>query len=202
VLGQTLLMSEQVMKLPCQDAYYTSHLDEFKPPNFKDFFGDGFCVLTGEEVKSFKDLAEEKDTCAWGGLTNKDFVTMRFIRSSKWIEKHILSRLRRYSPLNKPSDPRIQADMQHSRIIEVMDTITCLVASILLLISVFVLAWVEPLKIRIALVGVFGTLFALALKLMAGDITRGEVFAATAAFYAVEVVFVGTTTTLTGCACI
>jgi hypothetical protein len=198
-------MSEQVMKLPCQDPYYTSHLDEFKPPGFKDFFVDDVCVLTGEEAKSFKDWTETMDNCAWGGLSNKDFITMRFIRSSKWIEKHILSRLRRCSPSKKPSDPRIQTDMRHSRIVSVMDTITCLVASILILLSVLVLVWVEPLKTRVVLIGVFGTLFALALRLLAGDITRAGVFAAMAGFYAVEVAFVATTTTTTAttmsCAC-
>jgi hypothetical protein len=193
-LGQTLAMSEQIMKLPCQDAYYTKHLAEFKMPNFKDLFVDNICVPTGERATSYQDLTEKVDTCAWATLTKTDFLTMRFIHSSKWIEKHILSRLRRCFPPKKASDPRIQTDMRHGRIVGVMDTLTCLVASILLTASVLALASLRPIRVRVALVGVFGTLFSLALKLMAGDITRGEVFAATAAFYAVAVVFVGTTT--------
>jgi hypothetical protein len=201
-LGGTLLMSEQVMKLPCQHPYYTCHLDEFKMPIFKDFFKDGRCVLTGGKATSYQDLKERHDTCAWESLVKTDFLTMRFVWSSKWIEKNILSRLRSLFQKKKLRGPRIQTDIRYGRIVGVMDTIACLVASILLLVSVLALAWIKTLGTSLALVGVFGTLFALALKLIGGDISRGEMFAATAAFYAVEVVFIGAITATTTAACV
>jgi hypothetical protein len=196
-------MSEQVMKLPCQHPYYTSHLDEFKMPIFKNFFEDGTCVLTGDEAESYQDLKERQDTCAWGSLFKTDFLTMRFVWSSKWIERNISSGLRKlFHKTKKPLDPDIQTGIRYSRIVGVMDTIACLVASTLLLVSVLALTWIKSLGISLALVGVLGTLFALALKLIGGDISRGEMFAATAAFYAVEVVFIGAITAMPAAACV
>jgi hypothetical protein len=204
-------MSEQVMKLPCQHPYYTSHLDEFKMPIFKTFFEDGTCVLTGDKAESYQDLKERQDTCAWGSLIKTDFLAMRFVWSSKWIERNILkwiernisSRLRKlFHKTKKPLDPGIQTGIRYSRIVGVMDTIACLVASTLLLVSVLALTWIKSLGISLALVGILGTLFALALKLIGGDISRGEMFAATAAFYAVEVVFIGAITAMPAAACV
>jgi hypothetical protein len=154
---------------------------------------------------------EGKDTCAWGSLIKTDFLAMRFVWSSKWIERNILkwiernisSRLRKlFHKTKKPLDPGIQTGIRYSRIVGVMDTIACLVASTLLLVSVLALTWIKSLGISLALVGILGTLFALALKLIGGDISRGEMFAATAAFYAVEVVFIGAITAMPAAACV
>ena len=57
----------------------------------------------------------------------------------------------------------------------------------------FALVSVRPLKARIALVGVFGLVFALSAKVFTGRIRRGEIFAYTAAFFAISSVFVDTT---------
>lgn len=81
-----------------------------------------------------------------------------------------------------------------------MDTMSCLLASVLLAVTVFILSVVSPLKLRIVTIGIAGTLFSLCVKLMAGDPSRSEVFGATAAFYAVTVVFVGSTNDK--CACV
>ncbi|KAF1840532.1 uncharacterized protein K460DRAFT_421471 [Cucurbitaria berberidis CBS 394.84] len=193
VPGQTLCQSEQIMNLPHQDAYNTSSLTEFKPPGSRPIFENDTFVPTGERAATYQGATERNDTCAWRAIPRKDFLTMRFIYSSKWIEAHVLARLRRCTGRTKSSDPRLQTDMRLDRIISVMDTVSCLLASTLLLITVFVLAVVHPLKIRIAIVGVTGTVFALCVKLMAGDPSRGEVFGATAAFYAVAVVFLSST---------
>jgi hypothetical protein len=199
VVGQTLCMSEQIMKLPCQDAYFTKHLSEFKPPKFRDVFDGGNFAPTGEKAKIYQDLLERQDTCAWATLPSTDFLTTRFQHSGKWIERHILSRLRRCSPFKKSSRPGIQTDVRNDRIVGVMDTIACLVASALLTASVLALTWVGPLRTRIAIVGAFGTLFALLVKLLAGNVGRGEIFTATAAYFAVAVVFVSSTTTGSAC---
>jgi hypothetical protein len=89
--------------------------------------------------------------------------------------------------------------MRYERIVSTMDLLSCLLASVLLIVTVLILALVHPLKYRLAVVGVFGSLFAMLLKLLAGGLSRGEVFTATAAFYAVAVVFVGSTSNACGC---
>jgi xanthosine utilization system XapX-like protein len=55
------------------------------------------------------------------------------------------------------------------------------------------LVYVRPMNARIALVGVFGLVFAVSAKIFTGRISRGEIFAYTAAFFAISSVFVGTT---------
>jgi len=202
-LGETLCMSEQIMKLPHQDAFHTKHLSEFKLPMFKDIFVNDEFVPTGEDAETYRNQSRMEDTCAWASLPRTDFLTLRFIHSGKWIEQHILSRLRRFPPFRKPVKPAMQTDrdvrLRHDRIVSVMDTITCLVASALLTASVLALSWLGPLRVRIAIVGAFGTLFALLVKLLGGDVGRAEIFTATAAYFAVAVVFVSSTTVDCGC---
>ena len=187
------------MKLPQQSAHYTEHLAEFKPPSFKAIFENDKFVPTGEKARTYQESSVRSDTCAWSDIPQSDALTTCYIRSGKWIERNVLSRLRRRSSTTTQVVPRIQTDVRHGRVVGVIDTLTCLVASLLLEAAVQGLTWVRPLKVRVGLIGAFGTIFALSVKLMAGNITRGEVFGATAAFYAVAVVFVGSTTN--DCAC-
>ena len=74
-----------------------------------------------------------------------------------------------------------------------IDFVTCIFVPLLLMAVMFALVSVRPLKARIALVGVFGLVFALSAKIFTGRISRGEIFAYTAAFFAISSVFVGTT---------
>jgi hypothetical protein len=145
MLGRTLCMSEQIMKLPYQDAYYTSHLSEFKGPKFKDLFVGGAFAPTGEEQKYYQDRSEEHDTCAWVSLPNGDYLTTWFQRSGKWIERHILRRLRRSKKSSQSGD---QTEVRYDRIVSVMDIMTCLVSSALLTASVLALTWLGPLRAR------------------------------------------------------
>jgi hypothetical protein len=203
-LGRTLCMSEQIMKLPHQHAFYTEYLAKFKPPHTADIFENDVFVPTGEDADRYQNSPERNDTCAWRSMPQTDFLTTCFYYCSRWIEVYIPVRLRSCITGRKGSKEGMakvdaQLDVRHDRIVSFMDTFSCLIASILLWIPVQVLASVRPQKTRIATVGVFGTLFALSVKLMAGDIKRGEVFGATAAFYAVAVVFVSSTRD--DCAC-
>lgn len=57
-------------------------------------------------------------------------------------------------------------------------------------VSIVVLYYVQPMGARLALVSVFNPVFALTMMFVVGH-RRGETFAATAAFAAVQVIFVG-----------
>ncbi|KAF2831183.1 hypothetical protein CC86DRAFT_401731 [Ophiobolus disseminans] len=196
--GRALCMSEQIMNLPSQDSFHTKQLsEEFKLPTYKNIFDkdifdrDEF-VPTGEDAETYTDLAGEGDTCAWTSLPRTDFLTMRYIRYGKWIEKHIFCRLRRFWPFRpskRPAKADFKIDVRFDSIVSVMDTITCLIASALLTSSVLALTWLGSLRVRVAIVGVFGTLFALLVKLLGGKVGRAEIFTATAAYFAVAVVF-------------
>jgi hypothetical protein len=198
-LGEIFCMSERIMNLPKQDKFDTKQLGEWKLPDFKPLFDSNEFVPTGEDAATYQDDPDQSDTRAWRTMSHGDFLTKRFRQASPWIDEHILARWRWLVHGIKPTNVRKTSSKNLSHLVGAMDTLTCLFASLSLALTVVVLALVRPLSIRITLIGIFGTLFALLLKLMAGSPTRGEVFGATAAFYAVAVVFVGSTNN--DCAC-
>jgi hypothetical protein len=71
-----------------------------------------------------------------------------------------------------------------------MDYATCIVPSLLFMAVMFALVRIGPLDHRIATIGGSGLVFALVVKLLVGHPTRGEIFSATGAFFAVAAVFV------------
>lgn len=111
----------------------------------------------------------------------------------------MIIRLRRRSKAKEPEDTQIRTGLRYSLMVAVMDIASCLIASILLVASVVALAWGRSMVVQTAIVAIFGVVFALLLKLMAGKIKRGEVFGATAAFYAVAVVFLVSMSKDCGC---
>lgn len=193
VSGETLCMSERVMNMSYQDRFNTKKLEEWKEPEFKSLFrGDEF-IPTGEEAATYQGDASRTDTCVWRAIPHGDFLTKCFLGASPWIDKHVSRRWRSLLGKKKKNntDTVAEATMQYDHLVATMDTLACVFASVILALTIVVLVVVRPMAIRIALVGIFGTLFAFLLKLMAGSLTRGEVFGATAAFYAVAAVFVG-----------
>lgn len=186
-------MSQHIMNMPTQDDLETKVLMQWKAPNFKPIFGLKEFIPTGEGAEKYQGRSADNDVCAWRAPTHGDYLTKLFKKACPWIHEWVVVRWRWIVHNVKPSHPSIAPTINSDTIMMVMDTLTCVFASVLLAVTVAVLAVVRPLRIRIALVCVFGTLFALLLKLMAGSPARGEIFGATAAFYAVAVVFVGST---------
>jgi hypothetical protein len=183
------------MTLPTQDEFCTKLMMQWQPPDFKPLFNQAEFVLTGERASTYQGDASRTDTCAWRAIPHGDILTKGFIRARPWIKRHILNRWRSQVHGVKAADIALEpSDMQYDYLVTAMDALACVAASVLLAVTIVVLVLVRPLRIRLALIGTFGTLFALLLKLMAGNPTRGEVFAATAAFYAVAAVFVGSMT--------
>lgn len=198
-LGEILCMSERIMNLPTQDKFNTEKLLRWKLPHYKPLFDQDEFVPTGEEAKRYQGDPAITDTCAWRNFAHDDFLTNRFLQASPWIDKQVLARWRRYVPGRKPTDLQFPSTLHYKKAVKALDTVTCALASVMLAITVIVLKVVRHLTIRILLTAIFGTLFAVFLKTMAGSLTRGEVFAATAAFYAVAVVFLSNTNS--ECAC-
>jgi hypothetical protein len=197
--GETLCMSERIMNFSNQNQFNTRKLKEWKEPTYKSLFcGDEFNP-TGEEAETYQGDARWTDTCAWRAIPHGDFLTSYFLSVSPWINTHISTRWRSLVHKRKIPNPVADATIRYGHLVVTMDTLACVVASIILALTIVVLVVVRRLAIRVALVGIFGTLFALLLKLMAGNLSRGEVFGATAAFYAVAAVFVGSSNV--ECAC-
>lgn len=181
------------MKLPDQNAFYTKDLCGFELPICKPIFENGTFVPTGEEAEWYQVAPGWMDTCTWRDMPRDDLLTMSFVYSSQWIETQILARLRRCIKRTKPLEWDVVTRVRLHRIVAVMDIFSCCLASILLAITVLILAVVHDMKSRIGIIGGAGTIFALCVRLMSNKPSRGDIFAATAAFYAVAVVFVAAT---------
>ncbi len=186
------------MKFPDQDGFHTKDIAEFKGPNFKPVLDNGIFMPTSERAHVYQGMSGWNDTCAWRAIPQSDFLTMRFTYSSKWIQRNVIERVRRCI-LGRRAQPDQLTSMEFGRIVGVMDTLTCLLASVLLAVTIWVLATVRSMKWRLVIMGITGTVFSLAVKLMAGNPSRGEVFGATAAFYAVVAVFLSSTNVVCTC---
>jgi hypothetical protein len=174
------------MNMPQQPAWATKYLASFGSPTFHD----GKFGLTQEPAKMYLGPWEETDICSWRGSPKDDFLTLRFIQISPWVEEHILARLRRLCKGPKREEETVL--YHHASVIVMwMDILTYIFVSCLLTGAMFALAHIESLNARIAFVGVAGLLFSISVQLTAGhDSRRVEIFAATAAFFAVASVFV------------
>tara|TARA_R110002003_G_scaffold126_35_gene11754 strand:+ start:2727 stop:3683 length:957 start_codon:yes stop_codon:yes gene_type:complete len=197
--GGTLCMSAQVMNLPTQNVFNAKQVAAWTRLDSKPIFDDDKFVPTGEDAKLYRGDPDETDTCVWRTTPCGDLLTRRFLDASPWIERCVLRRWRSIVHGTKATGKEGPSNTPFDRIVGVMDMLSCLLASVLLAVTIAVLAFVRPLGTRIGIIGIFGTIFALLLWLLSGKPTRGEVFAATAAFYAVAAVFVGSTSNDCGC---
>lgn len=89
------------------------------------------------------------------------------------------------------AEPHIR-EYNDEKLQAVSDGITAALASLLPTLIILVLYFVKRMLVRIGLVIVFTTIFSVVMSFYPGA-KKGEVFAAVAAFAAVEVVFIGTT---------
>ena len=181
------------MALPSQDKFYHKKLKDWKLPGCMPIFDQDEFVPTGELDTTYLRDPKRTDTCAWGSIPHTDILTRWFLASGPWIEKHIVNRWRKHVQKLELNDPRDAIHMDYGNLVGWMDVLACVAASFMLAATVAVLYFVHTAEVRIGLILLFGTLFALLLKLMAGSPSRGEVFGATAAFYAVAAVFLGST---------
>ncbi|KAF2187646.1 hypothetical protein K469DRAFT_103837 [Zopfia rhizophila CBS 207.26] len=192
--SRDLYLSYKISKLPDPAQYYSNYLKQYQ-----GLFDHGIFGPTGESAEVYQPNPSP-DMCAWKTIPDADIFTSYIVDNSEWIEKHIWSRLRRFSKRGKqPHHTPERTYVWYDVIVAFMDTVTCIFVPLLLTVSMFALISIRSIKIRVAIVGVFGLLFSLSVKVMGGHPSRGEVFAATAAFYAVASVFVGTTSANTAC---
>lgn len=106
-------------------------------------------------------------------------------------DRDFLSRvLRDHWPNSLRSQPGITTyHYEERRVVWLVGLLSTLVASVLLVVSILTLFWVQDSYKRLALVLTFIIIFAISLKLCTGA-SRDQIFGATAAYSAVLVVFV------------
>jgi hypothetical protein len=177
-----------VYKLPSHNLYFAKHLVKYR-----SLFENGIFGPTGEQAVPYQDPSYS-GFCALVGIPEWDNLTNAYVNNSDWIERNVLGRVRRLWTCQRTLQQGNQhATISLATITSSIDFVTCIFVPLLLMAVMFALVSVRPLKVRIALVGVFGLVFALSAKVFTGRISRGEIFAYTAAFFAISSVFAGTT---------
>jgi hypothetical protein len=136
---------------------------------------------------------ESRDFVAGVGMDRSDILTNLCAENMDWVEEHIFIRMRSWFGLTQSRGQSSDAYIELATIIKIIDALTCLFVPLLFTASLFALALIRRLMVRIAAVGALGLAFAVSAKLIYGRMTRGEIFACTAAFFAVASVFVSTT---------
>ncbi|UPK95570.1 hypothetical protein LCI18_006505 [Fusarium solani-melongenae] len=105
--------------------------------------------------------------------------------------KKVKRKFKKTDPSLMTTEPHIR-EYNDEKLQAVSDGITAALASLLPTLMILVLYFVKRMLVRIGLVIVFTTVFSVVMSFYPGA-KKGEVFAAVAAFAAVEVVFIGTT---------
>ena len=171
-------------------------------------FGPTDEIGAADEYKS----SDSRDFVAGVGIDDSDILTNLCAKSIVWIEKHIFRRVRGLSRSAQRPHQAAQAtgveaatDVEAATVVEdatgveaaiivkMIDALTCLFVPLLFTATMFALARTRRLMVRIAVVGALGFAFAVSAKLFYGRMSRGEIFAFTAAYFAVASVFVSTT---------
>ncbi|KAJ4288192.1 hypothetical protein N0V90_012209 [Kalmusia sp. IMI 367209] len=183
--SKNLCLFNNLFKLPDPSTYSSRKLGEFPDLFANDTFGP-----TNEihGATAYQDPASP-DFVAVVGVDSSDVLTKLAIENIEWIDTKVLRRLRKWFRKNTPQTPGVRL----SAVIGFMDAIACIFVPLLLTITMFALALIHPINVRIAVVGVFGLLFSGSAKFLSGRVSRSSIFSLTAAFFAVASVFVSTT---------
>lgn len=174
------------MNLPEHAPFATRHLRHFGPPVFEN----GRFGITRELDEFYLGPSNLNDACGW--IAQKDFLTERFGHIAAWIDAHIwrrffTSKARRAQRESEVDDPPY---LPNHLLVGVMDVLTCILVSGLLMGAMFALYRIKSSTTGIGVVGALGVVFSISVKILASQSRRIEVCAATAAFFAVAVVFV------------
>jgi hypothetical protein len=184
VLAQDLRLVCDLYKMPVHGSYAGAKLNEH--PNL---FKNGTFGPTNElgGAAAYQD-PKSPDFVAVVEVESLDLLTDLAIDHIVWIDKKILMRLRRWFSIGTRSN-----HIRVSTLIAFFDTIACIFVPLLLTATMFALARIQRLMVRIAVVGVFGFIFLASAKLLSGRVSRSSIFSLTAAYFAVASVFVSST---------
>lgn len=174
------------MQMPEHSAHATRWLKTFKAP----VFDNGRFGMTQELDRFYLEPSAKNDACAW--IAQKDFLTEKYIQMAPWIDEHICRHFRSSKSRRAQRDAQ-QEDppyLHYPVLVDVMDVLTCILVSGVLMSTMFALYFIKSQTMVIGAMGAFGMVFSILVKILASQSRRIEVCAATAAFFAVAIVFV------------
>jgi hypothetical protein len=188
-LVENLCLYNQLLKLPPHAQYFGKRFKGYEELFHNDDFGP-----TDEQgaAGEYRDNGS-RDFVAGAGMDRSDVLNSLWADNVDWIEGNVFRRVRSWVGLDRSHQQSSNRDVELATIITILDALICLFVPLLFTATLFALALIRRLMVRIAVVGVLGFAFAVSARLVYGRMTRGEIFAITAAFFAVASVFVSTT---------
>lgn len=143
-------------------------------------------VLTGQDADIWGSMrnpdGHASDLLGLLGRHNEDFF-------SSWVTDHVADRLIKLQQRRKRSGTLTLDDFTDKKMLRWTFMVATALASALPILSIVILYWVQSIKVRLGLIAVFNVVLSFALAWFTSA-KRAEVFAVSAAFSAVQVVFV------------
>ncbi|KAF2475391.1 uncharacterized protein BDR25DRAFT_340161 [Lindgomyces ingoldianus] len=196
---QLILEMRKKLKEYNKALIQASTLANLKEPDKWDLnYLQGF--LMTKEMGSLALIGDDATT--WGSVTNPkgystDLVALRPRQNedsfSNWVSRSAVITLFRCGCARFKKASRVHGDVgfEDSTIFRITSWFTSIVASLIPIASILVLYTVHSMKARLGIIAGFNLLISTCLSTLT-NAKRSEIFAVTAAFAAVQVVFVGT----------
>lgn len=188
-VAKDLLMVQAVANLPDQCDIYARQFAKYAEDGI---FDDGIFGPTKEEADIYRQVPSHSGMCSLKDFGQQDLLTTLVIRnldSVNKVLKYLAGRVSRKST-QKPSVTS-QQYIAFDTVLRIMDLIAGLYAPMLLMGCMGVLSCIKSEKARIGVLGVFGILLTVSLVLFVPTLRRCDIFAITAAFFAVGGVYIG-----------
>jgi len=188
-VGEDLCLATHVANLPHQSDVYARHFAARKT-----LFENGLFGPTKEKAAIYTQVPSHPDTCSFkdGDLDEQDILTAFVIRHLESVNTYVtqlITRVLKQRSLEDGVAP--QRYLELDKIQMVANILTGIYVPVFLAICLGILSCIESEKTRIVMLGVLGILLALLMVVCVPVPKRNDMFAITAAFFAVGGIFIG-----------
>jgi hypothetical protein len=187
--GEDLCLATQVANLPHQSDIYARHFAARET-----LFEAGVFGPTREKAAMYTQVPSHADTCSFkdGNLDEQDMLTAFVIRHLESVNVYVTDLIARVLRQRSLEDGgAYQQYLGLDKIQMIANVLTGIYVPVFLAICLGVLSCIKSEKTRIVMLGVLGILLALLMIMCVPTPKRNDMFAITAAFFAVGGIFIG-----------
>lgn len=181
-----LLIAYKVANLPAQHKIYARHFARTEGL----FKGDVY-VPTGERASIYSQVPAHSDTCVLKEFQSQEIAPEWVINNIEPINEWLNSVVNRMLRRKVDPDSVVREVITDTTVRTAMNLVAALYAPVLLASSMAVLSCLHSDLLRIVVLGTFGILLTISLMVVVPTIKRSELFAITAAYFAVGGVYIG-----------
>jgi len=188
-VGEDLCLATRVANLPHQSDVYARHFAARET-----LFENGLFGPTKENSAMYTQVPSHADTCSFkdGDLDELDMLTAFVIRHLESVNMYVtqlIARVLRQRSFEDGVAP--QQYLELGKIQTIVNILTGICVPVFLAICLGILSCIGSEKTRIVMLGVLGILLALLMVVCVPVPKRSDMFAITAAFFAVGGIFIG-----------